>query len=153
MPKTLKQIRENVIKNLEISNRLKKQAYEKYYDILKPDQDELIYVSSEELKTLKINERVSVSPDVEFLKIEEDADKMVFHTMMIEGGQFSEHFHDWIEIVEVLQGELIERQKGNRKSINVVKKGERVIYDKGEKHSMYVNEYTLLKVTFLRDII
>ena len=153
MNKTLKDVRAEVRGNLERNNKLKELAYKNFYDVIN-DSCETIYISNEQLKTLQIGERVKVSgnDDVEFIKISETPTKMVFHTIMIAGGKFVGHFHDWIEITKVLKGSMIETQKGERNSPMVLRVGDRAIYDKGEKHAMYVDEYTLLEVTFLEEI-
>ena len=153
MGKTLTQIRQEVKDNIKRNNRLKELAYKNFYEVIN-DSKKLIYISSEQLKTLKIGERVKVAgdEDVEFIKLSEDDNKMVFQTVMIAGGKFAEHFHDWVEVCEVLTGSMIETVKGERNSIRVLRVGDRAIYDKGEKHAMYVDEYTLLRVTFLKDI-
>ena len=153
MVRSLDDIRKEVRHNIEINNRLKELAYKSFYDVLN-NSKELIYISNEQLKTLTIGERVKVSgnDDVEFIKISETDNKMVFQTIMIEGGKFTEHFHDWIEITEVLEGSMIETVKGERNSPRLLRVGDRAIYDKGEKHAMHVNEYTLLRVTFLKEI-
>ena len=153
MGKTLAEIRQDVKDNIKKNNRLKELAYKNFYEVIN-NSKELIYISSEQLRTLKIGERVKVAgdDDVEFIKLSEDDNKMIFQTVMIAGGKFAEHFHDWVEVTEVLTGSMIETVKGERNSPRVLRVGDRAIYDKGEKHAMYVEEYTLLRVTFLKDI-
>ena len=150
---SLKNLRSQVFSEVSKRNQLKESAYKNFYKTLSKENDGVVFISSEQLRSLNIDERVTFDNGVEFVKISENKNKMVFHTVMVEGGTFSEHFHDWVEICTVLKGQLIETCKGNRDSIKIYKEGERSIYDKGEKHSMHVNEYTLLEVTFIKDII
>lgn len=152
---TLKEMRERVFKQLEHEKNIKKSLYNNLNKLLVADnsvEDDLVYVSSEQLRSLNIGEKVTIDNGVEFEKISETHLKMVFYTTMIDGGKFGNHFHDWIEICEVLEGQLIETRKGDRLTTKVYNKGERAIYDKGEKHSMHVKEFTLLKVTFVKDL-
>ena len=151
---SLKDIRCRVLKNLEHEKKLKQTFYDNLNNLLsQSDSNKLIYVSSEQLSTLNIGERVSIENGVEFEKISETKNKMEFFTTMIDGGKFANHFHNWVEVCEVLEGQLIETRKGDRLTVKVYSKGDRAIYDKGEVHSMHVKDYTLLKVTFLKDIV
>lgn len=153
MEKTLKQLREEVHKDIDKQRRLKDDAIKNFYKVNSNDYEGAVYISSEQLKSLAVGERVKLSDGVEFLKIVETQNKMVFHTMMVNGGKFGDHFHDWVEICKVLEGVLIETSRDGTKGTRIHNVGDRAIYDKGEAHSMHVNEYTLLEVTFLKDII
>lgn len=152
----LKKLRKDVYDNLERQNRLKKVAYQNFDKVLDNNtyDENPIYISWEQLKTVQVGDTVKVSQDgtVEFIKISENEDEMVFNTMMFDGGKFTKHFHDCVEICKVLSGRMIETEKGERTTVKVYNVGQRAIYDKGETHAMYVNEYTLLEVRFLKKL-
>jgi len=152
MDESRDQIRKRVLGNIERCNRLREHAYKNFQDVLDAKKHNLVFISMEQLRTLNIGERIKFANDVEFEKISETQNEMLFHTIMVEGGRFSLHFHDCIEITKVLEGTMIETQKGDRLSTKIYKVGDRAIYDKGEQHSMTVDEYTLLEVRFLTEI-
>lgn len=147
---TLQQMRTRIRNEISRNNDLKKEAYSNIDRVL--NTNDLVYISLEQLKTLRVGEVVKISDGVEFEKKFENENEMMFHTVMIEGGKFSLHFHNCVEICKVLEGVLIETQRGERKEIRLLNKGDRVIYDVGEKHSMHVKEYTLLEVRFIKNL-
>lgn len=150
----LTKLRRDVYQNLERQRRLKEVAYKNFNKVLDKNQTEPIYISWEQLKTVQVGDTVKMSNDgdVEFIKLSENENEMIFNTMMFDGGKFTKHFHDCVEICKVLSGRMIETEKGDRLTTKVYSEGERAIYDKGETHAMYVNEYTLLEVRFLKQL-
>ena len=150
--KNLFETRREVLTNIEKRSSLRTVAFLNFDKVLDKTQEDPIYISWEQLKTVDIGETVKVSNDgtVEFIKIADNEDEMVFNTMMFQGGKFVKHFHNCVEICKVLSGRMIETMKGERLSHKVYEEGERAIYDKGEIHSMHVNEYTILEVRFLK---
>jgi len=154
MAESLKEIRCRVKQDLQQFNALKKQAYDHFHSVLKLDsKEDIVFISMEELSTLKVGEVVKdLAEGVEFVKLFENENEMLFHTMLIEGVSFNLHYHDCVEICKVLEGCMIETQRANTKAIRYYGKNERAIYDKGEKHALHAQEYTLIEVRFLKDV-
>ena len=154
MPETLKEIRDRVHKDLAKQKAMKDLAITNIYNVLSKKQDDTVYISWKQLQTISIGENVEMSKDgdVVFIKLSEDENEMVFNTMMYQGGKFTAHFHDCVEICKILKGKMLETRKGDRLTMKVYTEGERAIYDKGELHAMYVDEYTVLEVRFLKKL-
>ena len=149
----IKSLREKIYEDLQERNSLKKMAYDNCMKAITYKQtNETVFIAKDQLRTLDIGEVVKLSEGVEFHKISENKKEMVFLTVMIDGGRFNLHYHDCIEICEVKEGVMFETQRGDVKALRTYKKGERAIYDKGEKHSLYATQYTLLEVKFLDEL-
>ena len=103
-------------------------------------------VSFEALRLIKMNERERFNELVEVEKTYEDANKMIFLTYMQEGGSLGLHHHDCLEIVNIVKGELIEKER----SYKVYKEGDQVCYGVYEKHRAYATRNSIYEVIFLK---
>ncbi len=147
----IKQLRKDIRETIEFQNRLKQEAYRNYDKVINSENKDDVYISWQQLETMQIGETVK-HRGVEFIKRSATEKEMVFNTFMFDGGTFENHFHNCVEICTVLQGTMIEKRKGDRLTTKVYKEGDRAIYDAGELHSMYANEYTILEVRFIKNL-
>jgi anti-sigma factor ChrR (cupin superfamily) len=149
----VRSFRQKMYKELEERNKVKKLALENCLKAVTNNKpNEVVFISKDQLRTLNIGEKVKLSDGVEFYKEKEDANEMLFYTIMLDGGVFNLHYHDCIEVCKVVEGVMFETQRGDVPHLRVYKKGDRAIYDVGEKHSLYATEYTLLEVRFLEKL-
>ena len=109
----------------------------------------LTSINFEDLSLLKIGSRNEVSEGVYFEKSFEDKNKIIVITYMQKGGSFGVHLHDCVEVVNILKGNLVERERGYK----VYGKGEMVIYAANEVHRPYATEDALYEVIFYKNLI
>jgi hypothetical protein len=109
----------------------------------------LTSINFDDLSLLEVGIRNEISEGVFFEKTYGDDDKIVLLTYMQKGGSFGVHSHDCVELVKILKGNLIERERGY-KNYN---KGEMVIYAPNEVHRPYATEDSLYEVFFYKDLL
>ena len=108
-----------------------------------------ILITFEDLRLFDIGERIAVNDSLNFEKIYQDENKMIFLTHILDGGSFGLHNHNCYEITKILKGNLIERNYG----MKVYNEGEQVIYCPNENHRPYATMDSTYEVTFIKDII
>lgn len=151
----LKEAREELQKNINHRSNIRKIAYENFNKVVtvgSENKDTPIFISFKQLQELPLNEAHKFSDNVEGIKIYESSDRIILTIILIESGKFFKHFHDCLEICEVERGKLYESYRGNALSARIYGVGERAVYDMGEEHELYTKEYTILKVTFIKNI-
>lgn len=102
----------------------------------------------ETLMLFELDERMQVNDGVEFVKTYQDDEKMVFLTYMQDGGSFGIHSHDCYEKVEIIEGVLIETERGYKS----YSKGESLVYAPYEKHKPYATRNSMYQVTFYKTL-
>lgn len=105
-------------------------------------------ITFEDLKLFDIGERVIVNDAVNFEKTYQDNNKMIFLTHVLDGGSFGLHSHNCYEIVNILKGNLIERNYGMKEYVE----GEQVIYCPNENHRPYATMDSTYEVTFIKEL-
>lgn len=124
----------------------------KVMDIFSGEEKEDILITRERLESFKYNEWIDVSPGVRFKRIRDKSKPLYFITEMrpvqTERGRakFGVHFHDCKEIVEILEGELIEPFECHKKYVV----GEKVFYPKNYKHKPYATIKSVYLVEFVQ---
>lgn len=130
--------------NAERATRLAfiSQSEEEVLNYFDKDSDDLI--SFDDLRFFDIGKRVSVNDRVDFEKTEQTEDSITFLTYMQNGGSFGLHSHDCMEIVNIIKGDLIEKERGYK----VYSEGQQVAYAVGEKHRPYATKNSVYEVIF-----
>lgn len=138
--------KERIVSCAEKSSRLAfiSQTEEEILNHYDKNSDDLI--TFESLGFFDVGKRVSVNERVDFEKTKESKTSMTFLTYMENGGSFGLHSHNCIEIVDIIKGDLIERERGYK----VYSEGQQVIYAKNEKHRPYATKDSIYEVTFTK---
>lgn len=103
---------------------------DKMDDILNTLLKKNAILTFDSLSEIPLNETYSLNEKINIVKIKDTPKNVVFETYMEQGASFSLHSHDCYEVVEVVEGHLIDSQKGK----DIYQPGEQLIYGKFEKH-------------------
>ena len=108
----------------------------------------LTSITFSDLSLLKVGDRNEVAEGVYFEKTYDDGDKIVCFAYLEKGCSFGIHYHDCVESIKVLKGNLLERERGYK----VYSEGEMLIYAVNEAHRPYATEDSLYEVILYRDL-
>jgi len=110
-------------------------------------KEETILITWKELSQMKLNENYEVNDKINFHKFYEDKNTQKFKCYMKSGAEFSKHKHNYKEVLEIIQGSLIETERDN----TIYKKGSFVEYKAFEVHKPFTIEDTVLKIIHTKD--
>ena len=108
----------------------------------------LTSINFSDVSLLTIGSRNEVSEGVYFEKTYDDREKIILLTYMEKGGSFGVHSHDCVEVVRILKGNLLERERGYK----TYNKGDVIIYAPDEVHRPYATEDSLYEVIFYKNL-
>lgn len=98
------------------------------------------------LSEIPLNETYSLNEKINIVKIKETSKNVVFETYMEPGASFSLHSHDCYEVVEVVEGHLIDSQRGK----DIYQPGDQLIYGMFEKHEPKAQIRSKYIVSFIK---
>ena len=105
-------------------------------------------ITFEELHALTLHKVYDVNEGVSFVMFLKEDNRLVFDTYMQESGEFGLQNHDCYEFCEIIEGDLIEKERG----YSVYSKGDIVSYSPFEKHKPYSTKDSVYRVTFIRNL-
>lgn len=108
----------------------------------------LTSINFSDISLLEVGSRNEVSEGVYFEKTYDDGEKIILLTYMEKGGSFGVHSHDCVELVRILKGNLLERERGYK----TYNKGDVIIYASDEIHRPYATEDSLYEVIFYKNL-
>lgn len=114
-------------------------------DNLALNKNEVTKLEWKDLEDMPLGTDIVVDHGVRFVKEMQTENEIIFTTYMDGIADFGMHLHtDCIETIEILEGSLIEKTRGDK----VYSKGEKLIYAENEKHEPKSAVSSIYKVTF-----
>ena len=139
---------------LKERNREIDKIYRETCDAMNHKMDEILkclikknsILTFDSLKKIPVNEMYKLDKGIHILKLEDTKNSIVFETYMEPKTSLSLHSHDCFEVIQVIYGHLKDDARGPQ----IYESGDRLIYNKLEKHQPKADVKSKYIVSFIK---
>ena len=95
-------------------------------------------ITYEDLSSFDLFATIPLNENVDLVKVHDDGDKLIFETNMKKYGEFGWHFHDCVEVIDVIAGVLFDGvsqktlRKGDQELLKIDQKHRPIVIKEGK---------------------